>query len=231
MLKRILIIIGLILPAAVMAQDDQEYRMEIGAGGGLMGYLGDFNGNLTKDLQPSATLVARYNFDTYMGLKASLSYGKMKGKSTDVDTYYPAFADNPYTFDNTLVDLSLTYEYNFWPYGTGKEYRGAKRVAPFVFAGLGATFANTKGGEKKNVFSANLPIGVGVKYKMGDRTNIGVEWAMHFSLSDELDGVKDPYGIKSSGLFKNTDCYQTLSLTFTYSFMAKCRVCHNQDED
>ncbi len=35
---------------------------------------------------------------------------------------------------------------------------------------------------------------------------------------DELDGQKDPYGIKSSGLFKNTDSYSTLQLTFSYSF-------------
>ena len=100
-------------PVSSWAQDDPEYRMEIGAGAGLMGYLGDFNGSLTKDLQPMATILARYNFDTYMGLKFNLSYGKMKGQSTDVETYYPAFDQEPYEFDNSLVDFSLTYEYNF----------------------------------------------------------------------------------------------------------------------
>ena len=65
---------------------------------------------------------------------------------------------------------------------------------------------------------------------MGERTNIGVEWAMHFSLSDKLDGWADPYTIKSTGLFKNTDCYSTLLVTFTYSFMAKCRTCHNDND-
>jgi len=71
---------------------------------------------------------------------------------------------------------------------------------------------------------------VGVKYKVSNRVNLTLEWAMHFSLSDELDGVKDPYGIKSSGLFKNTDCYSTLSLSVTYDLWAKCKVCHN-DKD
>ena len=65
---------------------------------------------------------------------------------------------------------------------------------------------------------------------MGDRTNLTVEWALHLSLSDKLDGSEDPYGIKSSGLFKNTDCYSLLRVSFTYSFMAKCRTCHNDDE-
>jgi hypothetical protein len=48
--------------------------------------------------------------------------------------------------------------------------------------------------------------------------------------SDELDGVKDPYGVKSSGLFKNTDCYSHLRLTLSYDIWAKCRTCHNDRE-
>ena len=211
----------------VSAQDDVEYRMEVGAAVGLMGYHGDFNGSLTKDLQLMGSLVARYIFNPYMGLKANVSYGMLKGSSADVKTWYPEFSETPYSFSNKLVDLDVVYEYNFWPYGTGRDYRGAKRLTPYLLLGLGGTFVKT---DQKNVFTANLPIGVGVKYKVGARVNVGLEWAMHFSLNDELDGVKDPYGIKSSGLFKNTDCYSTLQLSVTYSFMAKCRTCHNEDE-
>ncbi len=50
---------------------------------------------------------------------------------------------------------------------------------------------------------------------------------MSFSLSDKLDGVEDPYGIKSNGMFKNTDCYSTLRLSVTYDIMAKCKTCNN----
>ena len=134
--------------------------------------------------------------------------------------------ETPYKFDNSLVDLSATYEYNFWPYGTGREYRGAKPLTPFISIGLGATYAKAD----KNVFTANLPVGVGVKYKLADRINLGVEWSIHFSMSDHLDGMPDPYSIKSSGMFKNTDCYSALQATISYSFMAKCRTCHNEDE-
>lgn len=211
----------------VSAQDDVEYRMEVGAAVGLMGYHGDFNGSLTKNLQPMGSLVARYIFNPYMGLKANVSYGMLKGSSADVKTWYPDYRETPSSFSNKLVDLDVVYEYNFWPYGTGRDYRGAKRLTPYLLLGLGGTFVKT---EQKNVFTANLPIGVGVKYKVGARVNVGLEWAMHFSLNDELDGVKDPYGIKSSDLFKNTDCYSTLQLSVTYSFMAKCRTCHNEDE-
>uniref|UniRef100_UPI0040259751 type IX secretion system protein PorG n=1 Tax=Prevotella sp. TaxID=59823 RepID=UPI0040259751 len=214
--------------SALNAQTDDQYRMEIGAGVGLMSYQGDFNGSIMKNQQPMASLVLRRIWSPYMGLKFSGSYGKLKGTSKDVKTYYPELKDNPYEFSRSLVDVSAVYEYNFWPYGTGRDYRGAKRLTPFVFVGVGATFAS--GGDADNCFTANMPIGLGVKYKIGSRLNLGVEWAEHFSLSDNLDGKKDPYGIESTGLFKNTDCYSTLQITLTYSFSAKCRTCHNEDE-
>lgn len=227
------IISALLLLAALPAnaQEDPEYRMEIGVGGGMTGYLGDFNGNLTKDLQPMGSLLARYIFNPYYGLKLNVMFGKMKGSSADVKTYYPAFAETPYEFNNSLVGFDLTFEYNFWPYGTGRDYRGAQRVTPFVFGGLGGTYVSIKDGDKKSAFTANVPIGIGVKYKINKRMNLGLEWAMHFTLGDELDGQKDPYGITSSGAFKNTDCYSTMQVTLTYSFSARCRTCHNEDED
>lgn len=222
-----IIMLSLLIMARLCAQTDEQYRMEIGAGVGLMSYQGDFNGSVMSNMQPMASVVMRRVWNPYMGLKFSASYGKLKGSSKNVKTYYPELADNPYEFSNSLVDVSATYEYNFWPYGTGHDYRGAKRLTPFIFGGLGATYASGGG---NNVFTANVPIGFGVKYKIGTRLNLGIEWAEHFSLSDKLDGRADPYGIESSGIFKNTDCYSTLQITLTYSFMAKCRTCHNEDE-
>lgn len=209
------------------AQTDYEYRMEIGGGVGLMAYEGDFNGSILHNMQPSASLMFRRVINPYMDLRLAASYGKLKGSSKDVKTYLPQYQDTQYDFSTTLVDLSATYEYNFWPYGTGNDYRGAQRLTPFVFAGIGTTYASTPTG---NVFTANLPLGLGVKYKVAPRLNLGIEWAIHFSLNDKLDGIADPYGIQSTGMFKNTDCFSALQLTLTYSFMPKCRTCHNDDD-
>lgn len=228
-MKKTLVILSLAAAAAVQtrAQSDYEYRMEIGAGVGTVAYEGDFNGSILSNMQPAASIVMRRIFNPYMGVKMSAAYGKLKGASKDVKTYMPDYIDNPYDFSNTLIDVSATYEYNFWPYGTGRDYRGAQRLTPFVFVGLGATYASGAG---NSAFTANVPMGLGVKYKVAPRLNLGIEWTMHFSLSDKLDGVKDPYGIESTGMFKNTDCYSMLQLTMTYSFMPKCRTCHNADE-
>ena len=209
------------------AQSDPEYLMEVGGGVGAVNYLGDFNGNLTKNIQPGASLMLRRLFNPYSGFRFSAMYGTLKGSSKDVKTYYHDYVEETYSFKNTLVDASVTFEYNLWPCGTGRDYRGAMRLTPFVFIGLGGTFASGNG---KKAFTANLPVGLGVKYKVADRLNLGVEWGIHFALSDELDGVKDPYYVKSSGALKNTDCYSALMVSLTYSFMAKCRTCHNDDE-
>ena len=79
----------------------------------------------------------------------------------------------------------------------------------------------------------NLPIGVGVKYKMRPRLNIGLEWTMRFSTSDNLDDtgrtttLQHPYGIKSVGL-KNKDCYSFTMLYVTYDLSPKYRKCNNE---
>ena len=223
MRKLALILLLMVTAARMSAQDDPMYRMEIGAGVGMLNYLGDFNGNITKDMQPMGSIIFRRTFNPFIGLEANVSYGKLKGSSADVETSYPEYREQPYEFDNTLVDVSLAFEYNFWPYGTGRDYRGAKRLTPFVYGGLGATYVK---GDPDNAFTANVPIGLGVKYKVAQRVNLSLQWAVHFSLSDKLDNVEDPYYIKSSGLFKNTDCYSALQLTLTYSFSQKCQTCN-----
>ena len=227
MRRSLAILLSVLAANVASAQTDDEYRMEIGAGVGTVAYEGDFNGSVASNMQPMASVVVRRLWNPYMGLKFAAQYGKLSGSSADVKTYYPDFVDRLYKFSNTLIDVSATYEYNFWPYGTGRDYRGSKRLTPFIFGGLGATYVSGSG---TSVFTANVPIGIGVKYKIAPRLNLGVEWAQHFSLSDKLDGVKDPYGIDSQGMFKNTDCYSMLQVTLTYSFMAKCRTCHNDDE-
>lgn len=226
MRKGLVTLLMLCATLTASAQQDDEYLMEIGGGVGMVSYQGEFNGKITSGMQPAGAIVWRRLLNPYMGFRVTGMMGKLKGDATRVETYYPDETTRAYSFDRSLTDVSVTYEYNFWPYGTGRDYRGAKRLTTFVFGGIGATYVS--GGEKK-VFTANVPIGLGIKYKLKERLNVGLEWSMHFSLSDELDGIADPYGIKSSGAFKNTDCYSGLMLTLTYSFKSKCRTCNNDD--
>ena len=222
----LLLLFLLSAPVPTLAQADEEYLLEVGGGIGAVSYLGDFNGSISGNMQPMATALLRRVINPYMGVTATVSYGQLKGSYKSADTFYPDYQGQTYSFSNPLVDLSLRYEYNFWPYGTGRDYRGAKRLTPFVFGGLGGTYTNTTG----TVLATNLLLGAGVKYKAAKRLNVALEWGIHFTTSDKLDGAEDPYYIKSTGAFKNKDCYSALQLTLTYSFLAKCRTCHNEDE-
>ena len=218
---RISLLVALLLWVVIAkAQDDPEYKMEAGAGAGLVAYTGDFNGNLLKGMQPWGTLIAKYHLSPREALAFSLGMGKIKGSSDNVETWYPI---EPYEFNNSLTEGVIRYEYNFWAYGTGREYRGARRLVPFVAIGLGLTYHS---GENSGI-TMSLPIGAGIKYKIGQRLNLIAEWVMRFTPNDHLDGVSDPYGIKSSGLFKNTDCYSVLQLALTYDLWMKCKTCHN----
>ena len=222
-MRKALLFILLQAAVCVQAQTEPEYRLEVGGGVGVVTYLGDFNSGLFKEMQPMGSLLAKYRFDPRRAMALNISYGQLKGSSKNEKTYYPEHQD--YQFKTSLVDVGLRYEYNFWPFGTDLEYRGAKRLTPYIFIGLGATVA--KPDSIKTVLAVNVPLGGGVKYKIADRLNMGIEWAIHFSSSDKLDGVEDPYGIKSSGVFKNTDCYSQLRLSLTYDLWAKCKTCHN----
>ena len=205
----------------VMAQDEPEYRMEVGLGAGLLNYTGDFNGNILKGTQPWVTAIAKYRLNPRSALALNIGTGKIKGSTDDVaDTWYPI---EHYEFNNQLTEADLRYEYHFWAYGTGQEYRGARPLVPFITLGLGLTHHS---GDNSGV-TMNLPIGAGIKWKLAPRLNLTAEWVMRFTPSDNLDGRKDIYGIKSSGLFKNTDCYSVLQIGLSYDLWAKCKICNN----
>lgn len=70
-------------------------------------------------------------------------------------------------------------------------------------------------------------MGVGLKYKIAQRWNVGVEFTMRKTLGDKLDGkaLKDPYRI-TSGAFKNTDWYSLTMISVTYDIGRKCVDCN-----
>ena len=52
-------IIAFLLAAVdITAQTEPEYRLELGAGAGLMNYEGDYNDNLLKGMKPMGEIVA-----------------------------------------------------------------------------------------------------------------------------------------------------------------------------
>lgn len=220
-----LCVAALAAPTQAHAQvqaDESVYRLELGAGTG-----GAFNFTDVKDnIGMAAAAVARFPFNPRMALKTQFSFAQVKGSTAGLKAFYPANTGAAgaerlnYQVSSAIYDLSALYELHFLPYGYERDYRHYSRIVPYVQMGFGLTY-----GAAGKAFTANIPLGAGLKYKLGPRLNLGLDWLVHFSLSDKLDGLEAPLGIKSE-MFRNKDIYSTLSLTLTYDLNPKCPTCN-----
>lgn len=219
-LRAVLMAVLATLPLSLCAQTELEYKMEIGVMGGTSSYVGDaVESGLYKNMCGSGAIIARYNLNPRMALKFNLSYSGIKGDGSSIANQYPKYTADQLRFNKGVFDLGCQYEINFWAYGTGKSYKNTKRLTPYLQMGLGLATANKAVG-------LVIPIGFGIRYKLLDRLNIGLDWAVRFSTSDKFDGIEDPYRIKS-GFLKNKDTYCNTMLYITYDFFPKLRKCNN----
>jgi hypothetical protein len=171
--------------------------------------------------------MVRFILNQRMAIKANLTAASIAGSTAGSKGSYPNGGEAK--FRRSLIDLGAQYEYNFLAYGTGYGYNGGHRLTPYIAAGVGLTYALPAAG----VLTMNIPLGVGLKYKIGRRLNAGCEVTMRLSMSDKLDAtghnsglqLNDPYGIKSKGL-KNKDSYAFAMVFVTYDLFAKCKECN-----
>ena len=222
-MRYLICLLALVCSLHAAAQNDETvYRLELGGGVGMGLNLTDVDGKIGL----AAAAVARFPLNPRMAVKAQFSYSQIKGATDGIKNFYPIDPSQPgsdrlhYEVSDGIYDLSALYELHFLPYGYVRDYKGYSRIVPYLQMGFGLTY-----GPAGKAFSANIPLGFGVKYKVAPRLNLGLDWLMHFSLSDKLDGLDAPLGIKSSG-FRNKDLYSTLTLTLTYDLNPRCPTCN-----
>lgn len=206
----------------------QEYKYEIGSAVGTSFYMGD--ANRTKFyLHPGIAggLLFRYNIHFLWSIKAGLLAGSVSGKSDDSGNTFPSARQA--SFRRTLTELGTQVEFNFFPYSDKYAYLGTKPYTPYLFAGVGATYATGD----KTFIDANIPLGMGFKYKLENRMNIGIEFSMRKLFRDDFDvtekttgwNLDSPYGIESSFL-KNRDWYSFTMIFLTWEFSLREDPCH-----
>lgn len=218
----------IILLCSKTAAQDEGYLMEMGLGGGGSFYMGDANGRLYNNTNGVFSVLARYNVNPRFSLKANLSSAGISGSTENA---YGTLPGDELIFSRTLYDFGVQMEWGFCGYGM-EGWNGNHRLAPYGLMGIGVTFAPEP---EQNDFAANFPIGLGLRYKLSERVNIGLEWTMRFSTSDRLDvtrtdgtTLKDPFMIKGKGL-KNKDSYSFTMLYVTFDVFK--RPCHCNEEE
>ena len=189
--QRLLMIV--VLAGTVFSSRAQEYKFEIGGMAGGAFYMGDANKNTPfKGINPAAGAVFRYNINFRWALKANLMWGQVSGTTEGLENVFPGNAQT--SFSRSVVEVGGQAEFNFFPYSDKFDYAGARRFSPYVLVGIGMTMAPGGGG---SFVGPNIPLGVGVKYKLLSRLNIGCEFSVRKLFGDGLeDALADPpYGV------------------------------------
>lgn len=231
-MKKTLLTIIMVLAAIVSAPrmaaqaqaQEESYKFDIGVGLGMAGYLGDMNeSNLFRHPGVAVNGSFRYLANTRWAIRGIISAASLSGNSADWENVMPGGA--AYDFKAWVSDFGVRAEFNFFNYGIGESYKQMKRLTPYAALGAGMSLSGVDGG---TYVAVNLPIAVGLKFKLRPRLNLGLEFTMTKVLGDRLDGLKDPYGIESS-MLKNTDWYGSLAVSISYEFGQRCVVCHRID--
>lgn len=179
-----LALLATFLPTKTMAQED--YRFDIGAGLGMTGYLGDANtANLWSEPGWDFEALFRYIANPRWAFKTNFYAGNLRGDSSKMTNVFPG--GETFSFSTTFYELGEMVEFNFFNYGMGETYRKLKRISPYIAAGIGMTVWSIDG---KTGAAFNIPLGVGLKYKLSQRWNIGFEFLMKKTFSDRLDGER-----------------------------------------
>ena len=206
----------------------QEYKYEIGGALGTSSYMGDINKtNLFLNPGLSGGALFRYNMTFNWSIKFNLIAGNVSGSS--IDTEYKLPFEKKAVFNRNFADLGAQIEFNFLPYSDKYAYIGTRPYTPYVFAGAGVTYADGN----SRFIGLNIPFGVGVKYKLKNRLNIGLELSLRKLFGDDFDvtdkepdwSLDSPYQINSSAL-KNRDWYSLTIIFLTWEFSPRVDPCH-----
>lgn len=206
----------------------QEYKYEIGGGAGMSAYMGDANKTSPfLGLQPSGGAIFRRNLNFRWALKADLLMGKVSGDTKNTDNVFPNNAQ--VAFERSFYELGGQAEFNFLPYSDKFAYLQTSKISPYVLGGFGFTYAS--GGD--SFFSPHLSLGVGVKYKIKNRVNLGFEYSFRKLFSDAFDApdksgfnLDNPYDMNSS-FMKNNDWYSVALFSITWDFGPNNGFCNN----
>lgn len=213
-MRKIWVALVLCLPLFSVAQNEYVQEGEFGIGIGAAHYFGDLNtrAHINRP-KPSASLFFRKNFSNYIAMRAQVSFAQL-GYSDVYNKRNEYMRRRNLSFNTNVWELTLQGDFNFFRFMPGED---AYRFTPYVTLGAGIFnydpyafldgekyFLRSLGTEgqgdtaypsRKPYSSMALcvPFGVGVKYSINERINVGFEILHRFTNTDYLDDVSKTY--------------------------------------
>jgi opacity protein-like surface antigen len=165
---------------------------EVGLGLGAANYKGEVSPHyhFLKN-RPAFTVFYRKDLSEAVTLRGGLTLGMIRTKDPDIDL--PLHQNRRAEVTTNLAELSAAMEYNFLDYYDAKR---AVRWTPYLLVGLAIANYNNRvdfhGVTKPfaNTFVFAIPLGVGVKYALSNRWNLGAEFGARKTFSDRIDYYK-----------------------------------------
>jgi hypothetical protein len=201
-------------PFLVTAQNAIVQEGEFGIGVGTAHYFGDLNTKARFNrLKPAAGIFFRKNFGNYIALRVAASFAQL-GYSDIYNTHNETMRRRNLSFNTNVWELGLQGDFNFYRFLPGEpQFRftpyvtfgaGIFNYDPYAYLGKEKYFLRPLGTEGQgdasypdrkpySSMAVSLPIGVGVKYSLNERINIGFEVVHRFTNTDYLDDVSKTY--------------------------------------
>ena len=199
---------------------------EVGGFAGVSYYLGDINPR-TQFYSPGLSLGAmiKHNPAEHHCFRFNMFYGQLKGNDRDFKNEYQQKIEPPRSFETSLLDCHIGYEFNFMPHIINR--RKISHATPYIFAGIGyslilSSIASTTVAATNHV---TIPFGVGYKYRINEVVAIGCEWGMRKTFADTLDGLLNPGLDDSYSKLHNNDWYSFVGVYVTFRVFEKKFVC------
>jgi hypothetical protein len=212
-MRQLLATLVICLPLSLLAQNSIVQEGEFGIGIGAGHYFGDLNTRAKLNRpKPAASIFFRKNFGNYIAMRISGNFTQL-GYSDVYNTHNEFMRRRNLSFNTNVWELGLQGDFNFYRFLPGEpEFRFTPYVTfgvsafnydPYAYLNGQKYFLRQLGTEGQAIDSLHrkpyssmaiaFPFGVGVKYSINDRINIGFEVVYRFTNTDYLDDVSTTY--------------------------------------
>lgn len=226
--KHLFIYLLLFFPIFLQAQVYRGVKIpksvDLGFFGGVSYYLGDINQSKHfYSTNQTIGILARYNINKRYSVRGSVYRTTLTGQDKDFSNIYQATRNH--SFQNTITDLALQLEFNFFEYSTLND---GNNISPYVSLGIGTFFIENEGKMSPQI---NIPFSLGCKIRVNNVISFGAEWSMRKTSVDNIDGLdkqyfesenqNNPLNEKQKNYINSNDWYSFAGVFITVSLYEK----------
>ncbi len=211
-----------------MAMNAQIHEVGVFLGGS--NYIGDVG--LTNYISPNKPAFGLlYKWNKSLRHAYRFSYTQSKIIANDIDSKEPSRFQRGYHFENSIKEVSLGLEFNFFDFNL---HKSDTKITPYLFSGISyfkydeLHVLNSKIINDKSKNSFAIPLNLGIKSNISRYFVLGLEVGARFTFTDNIDGSNpknENYKTLRFGNLNNNDVYLFSGVTFTYTFGEKPCYC------